>query len=75
MCFTVGWLIQTLIWLVVVCAIIGIVRLVLPIILSWVGVAGGVVMQVLNIILIAFVIIVVLWFCYDLYLCTGPRLR
>ncbi len=71
MCFSLMWLVQILIWIVVICAIIAIFRLVLPIVLSWLGVAGGVVMQVLNILLIAFVIIVMLYFAYDLITCAG----
>ncbi len=71
MCFSLAWLIQVLVWLVVICAVVAIFRLVLPIVLGWLGVAGGVVMQVLNIILIAFVIIVMLYFAYDLISCAG----
>jgi hypothetical protein len=33
-------------------------------------------MQVINIILIAFVLIVLIWFCWDLLTCAGmPRVR
>jgi hypothetical protein len=71
MCFSVGWFVNLLIWLIVVCAVVAIFRLVLPLVLGWLGVAGTVVMQVLNIILIAFVLIVLVWFCYDLLTCAG----
>ncbi len=71
MCFSLAWLLQILIWIVVICAVVAIFRLVLPIVLGWLGVAGSVVMQVLNIILIAFVIIVMLYFAYDLLICAG----
>jgi hypothetical protein len=76
MCFSAAWFVGLLIWLIVIGAVVAIVRLVLPIVLGWLGVAGGVVMQVLNIILIAFVLIVLVWFCYDLLQCASvPRLR
>lgn len=71
MCFSLSWLLQILIWIVVICAVVAIVRLVLPIVLGWLGVAGGIVMQGLNIVLIAFVIIVVLIFAFDLISCVG----
>ena len=45
--------------------------LILPTVLGWLGVAGSVVMQVLNIILIAFALIVLIWFCWDLLTCAG----
>jgi hypothetical protein len=71
MCFSAAWFVNLLIWLIVICAVVAVFRLVLPIVLGWLGVAGGVVMQVLNIILIAFVLIVLVWFCYDLLTCAG----
>ena len=76
MCFSAAWFVNLLIWLIVICAVVAIFRLVLPIVLNWLGVAGGVVMQVLNIILIAFVLIVLVWFAWDLLMCAGgPGLR
>jgi hypothetical protein len=77
MCFSAAWFVSALIWLVVVCAVVAIARLILPIVLNWLGVAGGVVMQVINIVLIAFVLIVLIWFAFDLLMCVGgtPRLR
>lgn len=69
-CFTVPGIIDALIWLVVICAIVGIIRVILPIVLGWLGVAGGVVEQVLRIILIATVIIIVLLLVLWLFGCT-----
>jgi hypothetical protein len=77
-CFSAAWFVNLLIWLIVICAVVAIFRLVLPIVLGWLGVAGGVVMQVLHIILIAFVLIVLVYFCYDILMCaggTGLRVR
>lgn len=76
MCFSAAWFVSLLIWVIVICAVVAIFRLLLPIVLGWLGVAGGVVMQVLNIILIAFVLIVLVWFCYDLLTCAwGANFR
>jgi hypothetical protein len=76
MCFSAGWFVNLIVWLIVVCAIVAIGRLILPIVLGWLGVAGGIVMQVINIVLIAIVLIVLVWFTYDLLTCaTFPRIR
>ena len=71
MCFSAAWFFNLLIWLIVICAVVAIFRLILPTVLGWLGVAGSLVMQVLNIILIAFVLIVLIWFLYDLLICAG----
>jgi hypothetical protein len=77
MCFSAAWFVSLLIWLIIVCAVVAIGRIVLPIVLGWLGVAGGVVMQVINVVLIAFVLIVLVWFAFDLLTCAGgvPRMR
>jgi hypothetical protein len=76
MCFSAAWFVNLLVWLIVICAVVAIFRLVLPSVLGWLGVAGTLVMQVLNIILIAFVLIVLVWFCYDILMCASiPRMR
>jgi hypothetical protein len=79
MCFSALWLVQTLIWLIVICAIVAILRLVVPYVLQFLGVAGGIVMQVINIVVAVIIIIALIWFCYDLFVCAagggGMRLR
>jgi hypothetical protein len=76
MCFSAAWFVNLLIWLIIVCAIVAIGRVILPIVLGWLGVAGGIVMQVINIVLIAIVLIVLVWFAYDLMMCASiPRMR
>jgi len=78
-CFSVLWLIQTLIWIVVVCGIVAIIMILLPIALSWLGWAGEVAMRILRIIVAVIVIVALLWLCYDLYVCAvgggGLRVR
>lgn len=71
MCFSAAFLIGLLIQLVIVCVIVGVVRIVLPIVLGWLGIAGDVVMRVLNLILAAIVIIWVLYVILDLLRCFG----
>ena len=69
MCFSLSWLEELLVWLVIVCAIIGVVRLVVPWVASQLGVP--IVTQVLNIILWAIVMIFVIYFCFALIECLG----
>ena len=69
MCFSLSWLEELLVWLVIVCAIIGVVRLVVPWVASQLGVP--IVTQVLNIILWAIVMIFVIYFCFALLACLG----
>ena len=37
MCFTIPWLLQALIWLVVVGGIVAVLMIILPIVLGWLG--------------------------------------
>ena len=69
MCFSLPWLEQLLVWLVIVCAIIAILRLLLP----WVAAQLGIpiIAQVINIILWAVVVIFVIYFCFALLSCLG----
>lgn len=69
MCFSLAWVEQLLVWLVVVCAIIAILRLLLP----WVAAQLGIpiVAQVINIVLWAVVVIFVIYFCFALIACLG----
>jgi uncharacterized membrane protein len=69
MCFSVAWLVQLLVWLVVVCGFVAIAMLLLPIVLGWLGWAGTVAMQVIRIIVAVVVIIFIIYFLYDLYVC------
>jgi hypothetical protein len=69
MCFSLPWIEQLLVWLVIVCAIIAILRLLLP----WVAAQLGIpiIGQVINIILWAVVVIFVIYFCFSLLSCLG----
>jgi hypothetical protein len=56
-CFTLGFLEQLLIWLVVLIAVVSIVRLVIPWLLNFFGL-GGIVAQIIMIVLWAVVAII-----------------
>lgn len=76
-CFSLAWLEQLLIWLIVIAAVVALVRLLLPLIVGPLGVAGSTVTQALNIIIWAIVAVAVIVLIFDLLTCLvgAPRLR
>jgi len=68
MCFSLGWVEQLLVWLVIVCAIVAILRLLLPWLAAQIGI-GGIVIQIINIVLWAIICIYVIYFCFMLIEC------
>lgn len=71
MCFSMGWLEQVLVWIVIVAAIIAILKLLLPFVLGALGVGGGIIAQAINIVLWAIVAIFVIYICFALISCLG----
>jgi hypothetical protein len=72
MCFSLLWLFQILVWLVVVCGIIAILRIIVPWALEFLGTAiDGRVMRIINIIIAVVIIVALLWFIYDLISCVA----
>jgi len=71
MCFSAVWLVALLVRLVILVAVIMLVRLLLPYLLSLIGVAGGVIMQAINIIIWAVVLIAAIWLTFDLLSCVN----
>lgn len=69
MCLSLEWLKEILIWLVIVVAIVAILRLLIPAVLTQLGWAGGLIMNILNIAVWAFVLIVVIIFAFGLIDC------
>ena len=69
MCFSLAWIEQLLVWLVIVCAVVAILRLLLPFVAAQLGGAGGTVMAAINIVLWAVVCIFVIYFCFALIEC------
>lgn len=74
MCFSAIWWQQLLIWIVIVCAIVGILRLLLPFVLGQLGAGGGVIAGALNILLWAVIAIFVIYICFALISCLGGGL-
>lgn len=66
MCFSIQWIEQLLVWLVIVCAIVAILRLLLPWVASQIG---GIIPAVINIVLWAVIAIFVIYFCFALIEC------
>jgi len=71
MCFSLAWIEQLLIWLVIVVAIVALLKLLLPYILNQLGAAGGIIMQAINIVVWAVVLIFVIYFIFALIACLG----
>ena len=70
MCFSLGMIEYALIWLVIVCAVVAVLRIFVPWILGVFGVVvDGRVMQILNIIIAAIVLIYFIILVFDLLSC------
>ena len=71
MCFSLAWLESLLIYIVIVCAVVGIIRLLVPYVLSQLGAGGNIIMAALNIIMWAIICIFVIYICFALISCLG----
>lgn len=69
MCFSLLWLEQMFIYLIVIGAVIAIIRLLLPLVFANWGAPGNVIGQVINIILWAVVACFVVYVCFALISC------
>ena len=69
MCFSLAWLEQLFIYVIVVGAIIAIIRLLLPMVFAQLGGPGAVIGQVINIILWAIIACFVVYICFALFSC------
>ena len=69
MCFSIEWWEQLLVWIVIVVAIVSILRLLLPWVLGQLGAGGGILAQVINIVLWAVICIFVIYICFALIEC------
>ena len=72
MCFSLAWLQQLLIWIVIVGAIVAILQLFLPWVVSQAGFLGGavdVLLQIIKIVVWAIVVIFVIYVAFDLIQC------
>ena len=73
-CFSLAWVEQLLIWLVVIAAVFALIRLIIP---AFLPPIGATVLQALNIVLWAIVAIAVIILIFDLLACAVgiPRLH
>lgn len=83
MCFSLSWLMELLVWIVIIAAIVAIVNVLLPRVLGLLsgifGEAAGMLVQILRIVLWAVVTIFVIYVAFDLISClmnmSGGSLR
>ncbi len=69
MCFGAAWIENLIIWVICIAILVGLLKIVLPWVLAQLGVAGGMVMQAINIIVIGFVCIAIVVIAFDLFSC------
>lgn len=68
-CFTLGFLENLFVYLIVIGAIYAIINLLIPMVTQFLGAAGGTIGQILNIILIAIICIMVIYIVFGLLSC------
>ncbi len=71
MCFSLSWVENVLIWLVVLGAFVAIMKILLPLVLGAFGWAGDTLMRIINIIIVAVIVIFLIIFAFDLLSCLG----
>lgn len=69
MCFSLGWLESLLINIIIVVAVVAILRLLIPWVFSMLGVDGGILLQIINIVVWAIVAIFVIYVAFALISC------
>jgi len=69
MCFDLAWFENLLIWLVVIFAIIAVFKLLLPLVFGRMGMAGEVILRIINIGVWAVVTIFIIIIAFDLITC------
>jgi hypothetical protein len=75
MCFSLEWIKEILIWLICVAVIVALLRLVLPYVLQFLGVAGGIIMQAINIVIWGIILLFLVVFVFDLIGCFAGGLH
>ena len=77
MCFSLQWLESFLVWLVIVCAVVALIRLLIGFIIPKLGVGAevaSVVVRALWIVMWAIICVALIYFIFDLIMCLGPSL-
>jgi hypothetical protein len=75
MCFSLLWVENLLIWLVVVCAVVAVLRVLVAYVLPMLGLASGLltmIAQIINIVIWAIVLVALIIFVFDLISCLAP---
>ena len=77
MCFSLQWVESVLIWLVVICAVVALLRLLVGFVLPRLAIGGEIVVVVVRavtIVIWAIVVIAVIVFVFDLIACLAPSM-
>ncbi len=77
MCFSLAWLANLLIWIIVVCAVVALVRLLISFVLPHLGIGGPIldfIIKALWIVIWAIVCIAAVVFIFQLIECLGPSM-
>lgn len=78
MCFSLAWMVQLIIWVIIICAIIGLLKLLLSFVLPRIGGISAEVLafitSALRIIIWAIVLIAAVYFIFDLIGCLSGAL-
>jgi len=70
MCFSLGMVEQLIIWLIVICAAVAIIKLLLvPLVFQPMGQPGAILIQIVNIVIWVIVAIAVVYIVFDLLAC------
>lgn len=69
MCFTLGWLEQLLVWIVVIAVVVGVLQLLIPWVFSLVGVPLGPLPMIVRYIVLGVIAIAVIYFVFGLLEC------
>lgn len=75
MCFSLSWLEDLLIWIVILACVIGVLQLLIPWVFSMVGISLGPLPAIIRMVVIAIVVIAVIIFVFSLLGCLGPGLH
>jgi hypothetical protein len=69
MCFSLAWIMNLLIWAVVIGAVYAIIKLLLPLAFAQIGIAGDLLLRILTIIVWAAVLIFIIVVAFELLGC------
>jgi hypothetical protein len=77
MCFSLQWLEAFLVWLIVICAVVALLRLLIGFVIPKLGLGGevvGFIVKAITIVLWAIVGIALVYFLFSLVMCLGPSM-